>query len=75
MDTESKEIIFIRDITVTGFIRQYWPGRPTQKLDGIIVDSLKIIGGGTTPDAIRQQVIDQGIWDMENDQFSVLRRR
>lgn len=72
-DKDSPEFIFIRDITLTGLVRQYWPGTPHQKLDGVLVDAIKIIGGGTSATGIQQQVADQG-WEMEDDQLQALKK-
>lgn len=72
-DPNDPEFVFIRDITLTGLVRQYWPGTPHQKLDGILVEPIKIIGGGVSPSAVQQQVADQG-WEMEDDQLSALKK-
>lgn len=72
-DPQNGEQLFIRDITLTGLVRQYWPGEPHQKLDGVLIDPIKIIGGGTSPTGIQQQVADQG-WEMEDDQLQALKK-
>lgn len=72
-DPSNPEIVFIRDITVTGLVRHYWPGTPHQKIDGILIDPIKVIGGGTTPGGIADQVASQG-WEMEDDQFQTLKK-
>lgn len=68
MDPGNPEIIFMRDITLSGLVRQYWPGTPTQKLDGVLIDYIKIIDGGTSNLIIADQVAGQG-WELEFDQF------
>jgi len=65
------EMIFTRDITVTGIVRQYWPGNPGRKLDGILVDS-SIMDSGKSPNGIAEFVSEQG-WELEDDQFGALR--
>jgi hypothetical protein len=64
------EIIFARDTTITGYVRQYWPKQVVPKIDGIILD-LTIESPSPTPAAIQSSVFDQG-WDLEGDQFSSL---
>lgn len=67
----NKELTWYRDITTTGYVRQYWPKKITPKLDGISF-GIKIMDSGATPPAIQSQVINQG-WELEDDQFSALK--
>lgn len=65
------ELTWYRDITTTGYVRQYWPKKITPKLDGINF-GIKIMDSGSTPPSIQDQVINQG-WELEDDQFSALK--
>lgn len=65
---EEPEKIYYRDIVISGFVRQYWPKTITPTIDGIIVESIRVIDGGKSPDGIAKQVEEQG-WMMEKDHF------
>lgn len=67
---DATERISARDITISGFVRQFWPKRITQKIDGVI-GGMKVLEGGQSPASIEQNVVDQG-WSMEDDQFAAL---
>jgi hypothetical protein len=72
LEGEDGNHIHNRSITISGQVRQFWPGKPSRKLDGIVVESVKIIGG-KTPDAILPDTKGQG-WEMEEDGLSPLSR-
>lgn len=59
------QAIFERSVTVSGQVRQYWPGEPSKKLDGIIINPIRIIGP-QSPQGVIAQVSEQG-WAMEED--------
>jgi hypothetical protein len=62
---EDSQPIFSRSVNVTGQVRHYWPGEPSKKLDGIILNPIRIIGD-KSPDGIISTVAEQG-WAMDGD--------
>jgi hypothetical protein len=62
---EDSQTIFSRSVNVSGQVRQYWPGEPSNKLDGIIVNPIRVIGD-PSPQGIITTVAEQG-WAMEGD--------
>jgi hypothetical protein len=65
---DNPERIWMRDILISGYVRQYWPKTAESQIDGIAVNEMKVLDGGTSPAQIAQEVQDQG-WMMEFDQF------
>lgn len=60
------EFIWGKDITLSGYVRHVWPKTISPKIQGISINSVKIIGGSATPPGLLDQVQLQG-WKMEND--------
>ncbi len=60
------ESVYCRDITITGLIRHYWPKLISQKVQGIAINGIKIIGGSITPPNMLLQQQLAG-WIMEKD--------
>jgi hypothetical protein len=60
------EMTFARDVTLTGYCRQYWPKLISPKIQGVAINGIRILGGSRTPDALLADVLGQGWW-MEDD--------
>lgn len=61
-----QENTFGRDIIISGYVRQYWPKMISPKLQNITINGLSILGGGSTPVGLLEEVENQGWW-MEDD--------
>jgi hypothetical protein len=62
------EMTFGRDVTLTGYCRQYWPKMISPKIQGVKINGIEIVSGTTTPDALLALVQAQG-WHMLDDNF------
>ncbi len=61
-----KDTVYARDITLTGYVRQYWPKMISPKIQGIKIQGLEIMGGTVTPPGFLSLVLAQG-WGMPDD--------
>lgn len=68
INQDDTEVIFSRSITVSGLVKQYWPGEPSSKIDGVAIVGLRV-ASGSTPVGILPEVDSQG-WGMEEDALS-----
>ncbi|WNM70343.1 hypothetical protein [Myxococcus phage Mx1] len=67
---DAGEFVYTRDVTITGWVRQYWPhGDPMPAIDGIHILGLRIMDSGSSPEGIRSEVESQG-WELEGDGLS-----
>ncbi len=57
-----KEMVYVRDITLNGYVRQYWPKLISPKIQGIKIHGIQIIGGTLTPPSMLADVEKQGWW-------------
>lgn len=63
---DSKEVVFGQDVTLTGFVREYWPKMIDGKVNGIKIQGLEFIGGTVSPLALLNQLNAQGWWNEED---------
>lgn len=61
-----KELTFGRDITLTGYVRQYFPKSINPKIQGFKIHGIEILGGTATPVGLLSTVKAQG-WGMPGD--------
>jgi hypothetical protein len=61
-----KDMVWARDITLSGYVRQYWPKMISPKIQGIKIHGIEILGGSVTPSGLLSLVNSQG-WGMEGD--------
>lgn len=66
LETMANENIYARYLTLTGYVRQYWPKILSRKIQGITIQDIQVIGGTATPQALLQEVSEQG-WVMDAD--------
>jgi hypothetical protein len=63
------ELVFARDVTLTGYCRQYWPKMISPKMQGTLINGIEIISGTTTPQSFLALAQQQG-WGMTGDDDS-----
>lgn len=61
-----KDLVWARDITLTGFLRQYWPKLFMQKNQGFKIHGIEILGTPRSPISMLSSVNAQG-WGMIGD--------
>lgn len=61
-----KEMVFVRDITLSGYVRQYWPKMISPKIQGIKIHGIEILGGSLSPPSMLSMVNQQG-WGLKGD--------
>jgi len=59
--------IFSRYITMSAVVEENWIADVSQKVEGIKLNKLKVIDGGTTPPAYFEEQVKDQQWDMEDD--------
>lgn len=65
-----KEMVYVRDITLSGFIRQYWPKMISPRIQGFRVHGIQILGGSLSPPSMITSTNVQA-WGMEGDVDSI----
>ncbi len=65
-----KDLTWARDITLSGYVRQYWPKMISPKIQGIKIQGIQIIGGTVTPPGFLNLVVQQG-WGIEGDNDAI----
>lgn len=60
------ENTFAQDITLTGYVREYWPKIVSSKFQGVKLYGIEVIGGSATPLAVLPEYHDQG-WGNPGD--------
>ncbi len=58
---------FGQDVTLTGYVREYWPELISSEFQGVKVSGLDIIGGSNTPLALIDEAAAQG-WGTIDDE-------
>jgi hypothetical protein len=58
--------VYSRYVTMTAVVENNWIASVNQKLEGIVLDSLRVMDGGTTPEQYYDEIKDQG-WVMDDD--------
>lgn len=61
-----KDLVFVRDITLNGYVRQYWPKLISPKIQGIKIHGIEILGGSLSPSSLLNSINIQG-WGMFGD--------
>ena len=64
---DGPELIYARDVVITGFVRQYWPKTLTSKIDGILAYPIRIMDTTETPDAQKAKQKDVGWYELNDD--------